>query len=401
MLDGMAKHEQFRGVLSFVSNTPYSATGYGTQAGYMVDRFVRHGLRTAVQSNYGLEGQFDKIRTPYGEAMHYPKGFKPYSDDVIELWHEHWKKQNPGLKSALMTLYDVWVYDQLKFDDPIFAYVPLDHVTMPPLVHKFLLRENVTPIAMSEHGQRMMESRDIECVYAPHSVDTKVFTPTHDIDGVATREFMGIKDDQFLVSIVAANKSNGILHRKALVEQIMAFSIFKQTHKDAVLYLHMEGSKVFGGFNIPVVTQALGLTDKDVIMANSTQLRVGYKQEHLAALYTASDVVMNATMGEGFGVTSIEAQACGTRLITSNWTASQDLAGPDSFLVDGQPFWDEPQAAFYQLPLIPSIANALELAYKEPRGVSLESIKFAKQFDTEKVWGKYWMPILRDFYGNP
>jgi glycosyltransferase involved in cell wall biosynthesis len=184
------------------------------------------------------------------------------------------------------------------------------------------------------------------------------------------------------------------------VEQIMAFSIFKQTHKDAVLYLHMEGSKAFGGFNIPVITQALGLTDKDVIMANSTQLRVGYKQEHLAALYTASDVVMNATMGEGFGVCSIEAQACGVRIITSNWTASQDLAGPESFLVDGQPFWDEPQSSFYQLPLIPSIANALDLAYKEPRGVSLESIKFAKQFDTEKVWDKYWMPILRDFYAT-
>ena len=398
MLGGMAKPEQFNGLISLVSNTPYSATGYGTQAGYLVDRFVRHGLRTAVQSNYGLEGSFDKIRTPYGEAMHYPKGFKPYSDDVIQLWHDDWKSKNPGVKSALMTLYDVWVYDQLKFDDPIFAYVPIDHVTMPPLVHKFLLRDNVTPITMSEHGQRMLESRDIKSFCAPHSVDTTVFTPTHDVDGIPTREFMGVKDDQFLVSIVAANKSNGILHRKSLVEQIMAFSIFKQTHKDAVLYLHMEGSKVFGGFNIPVITQALGLTDEDVIMANSTRLRVGYPQEHLAAFYTASDVVMNATMGEGFGVTSIEAQACGTRIITSNWTASQDLAGPDSYLIDGQPFWDEPQSSFYQLPLIPSIANALELAYDAPRGVSLESIKFAKQFDTDKVWDKYWMPILRDFY---
>jgi glycosyltransferase involved in cell wall biosynthesis len=400
MLGVMAKPEQLSGLISLVSNSPYSATGYGTQAGYLVDRFVRHGLRTAVQSNYGLEGSFDKVRTPYGEAMHYPKGFKPYSDDVIQLWHDDWKKKNPGVKSALMTLYDVWVYDQLKFDDPIFAYVPIDHVTMPPLVHKFLLRENVTPVTMSLHGQRMLESRDIKSVYAPHSVDTTVFTPTHDVNGVPTREFMGVKDDQFLVSMFAANKSNGILHRKSVFENLMAFSIFKQTHKEAVLYLHMEGSKVFGGFNIPVITQALGLTDKDVIMANSTMLRVGYPQEQLAAFYTASDVVLNATMGEGFGVCSIEAQACGTRIITSNWTASQDLAGPDSYLCDGQPFWDEPQASVYQLPLIPSIANALELAYKEPRGVSLESIKFAKQYDVEKVWAKYWMPMLRDFYAH-
>jgi len=165
-----------------------------------------------------------------------------------------------------------------------------------------------------------------------------------------------------------------------------------------MLYLHMEGSPMFGGFNIPVIVKALGLTDKDVILANATALRVGYSQEHLAAFYTASDVVLNATLGEGFGVCSIEAQACGTRIITSNWTASVDLAGPDSFLVDGQPFWDEPQASFFQIPLIPSIANSLELAYKEPRGISLPSIKFAKQYDVEKVWKKYWMPMLKDFY---
>jgi len=395
---GMEANEQLKGVISLVSNSPGAATGYGTQAKYLVDRFVRQGLRTAVQSNYGLEGRFDKIHTEHGDVMHYPKGFKPYSDDVIKLWHDDWKSQNPGLKSAIMTLYDVWVYDRLVFDDPIFAYVPIDHLTMPPLVHKFLLRENVTPVTMSAHGQRMLEARDIESVYAPHSVDTKVFTPTHTIDGVPTREFMGVKDDQFLVSIFAANKSNGILHRKALVEQIMAFSIFKQTHKDAMLYLHMEGSPMFGGFNIPVIVKALGLTDKDVILANATALRVGYSQEHLAAFYTASDVVLNATLGEGFGVCSIEAQACGTRIITSNWTASVDLAGPDSFLVDGQPFWDEPQASFFQIPLIPSIANSLELAYKEPRGISLPSIKFAKQYDVEKVWKKYWMPMLKDFY---
>jgi glycosyltransferase involved in cell wall biosynthesis len=308
-------------------------------------------------------------------------------------------KDKPDMPNAIMTLYDVWVYNNLKTEREIIAYVPLDHVTMPPMVEKFLRRDQVTPVTMSEHGQRMLEARGIKSTYAPHSVDTKVFLPTHDIMGEPTRQFMGLTDDHFLVSIVAANKANGLVHRKALAEQILAFSIFKRSHEDAKLYLHMEPTPVFGGFNIPALLAACGLTKEDVIVADSTTLRVGYTQEQLAALYTTADVVLNATMGEGFGVASIEAQACGTRIVTSNWTASQDLAGPDSFLIDGQPFWDEPQAAWWNVPLVDSLVNALELAYQSPRGVSLEAVKFAKQFDVEKVWSKYWMPFLKDYFG--
>jgi hypothetical protein len=74
------------------------------------------------------------------------------------------------------------------------------------------------------------------------------------------------------------------------------------------------------------------------------------------------------------------------------------LAGPDSFLCDGQPFWNEPQAAWWNVPLVDSLVNSLELAYQSPRGVSLEAVRFAKQFDVEKVWTKYWMPFLQGFF---
>jgi glycosyltransferase involved in cell wall biosynthesis len=97
--------------------------------------------------------------------------------------------------------------------------------------------------------------------------------------------------------------------------------------------------------------------------------------------------------GEGFGVPVVEAQACGTNVITSGFAATQDLAGPDSFLVGGQPFWDEMQSSFFQIPMIQAIADALKLAYEGERGVSESAIEFAKQFDVEKVWTDYWLPF--------
>ena len=401
MLGGMSKVEKINGVVSLASNSPGSATGYGVQAKYLVDRMKRHGMGVAALSNYGLEGSFETLKTPHGDVKHYPKGFRPYSDDVIPLWHEDFAKDFPGVKNAVMTLYDIWVYKNMKFDGNIIAYVPIDHVTMPPLVEAMLRKDNVTPVTMSLHGQRMLEARKIDSTYCPHSVDTSVFLPTHEINGVPTRQFMGIKDDDFLVSIVAANKSNGILHRKALAEQIMSFSVLRQKVKNAKLYLHMEATAAFGGFDIPALISSVGLGDTSVIVADSATLRIGYPQEHLAALYTASDVLLNATMGEGFGVTTIEAQACGTRVITSGWTASQDLAGPDSWIIEGQPFYDEPQKSWYNIPLIGSLVSALELAHEAPRGISLESIKFAKQYDVEKVWAKYWMPFFKGYFGGP
>lgn len=394
----MPTYEKIKGGIALASNSPYAATGYGVQTKHLIDMFTRHGIHTAVLSNYGLEGSKEKLTTPYGKVAHYPKGLSVYSEDVMPIWFQEFAAQQPDLKHVLMTLYDVWVYNNLKFDGPIYSWVPLDHVTLPPRVRQFLMRDNVTPIAMSPHGQRQLTEAKIESVYIPHSVDLSVMKPTHKVNGMATRKFMDVPDDVFLVTMVSANKANKLVHRKALAEQLLAFSMFHRKFPDSRLYLHMEPSPVYGGFNLPILLQAVGLSAESVIIADSNQLRVGYDDKDLAAFYTASDVLMIASYGEGFGVPIIEAQACGTKVITSSWSATQDLVSESSWLVDGQPFWDEPQSAFYNVPLIDSIVAALQLAYESERGVDQASIDFAKDFGTEKVTQDYWLPFLRSIF---
>ena len=115
----------------------------------------------------------------------------------------------------------------------------------------------------------------------------------------------------------------------------------------------------------------------------------------MAALYSTMDVLLHASYGEGFGVPAVEAQMCGTRVIGSNWTATPDVLGEDSYLVEGQPFLDEAQLSFFQIPLVPSLISALKESYKDSRGTSLQAVKFAKQFEVENVWNKYWMPYLK------
>jgi glycosyltransferase involved in cell wall biosynthesis len=386
-----------QGAIAIASNSYDAPTGYGQQVKHLAHSLLKAGHKVANLSNYGLQGRIDQIKTPFGYIDHYPTGLKGYSDDVMPLWFEHFTEQYPDLPSALLTLYDVWVYNELKFDGPIWAWTPLDHSTLPPQVMKFLTRSNVTPITMSPHGQRQLEAAGLESYYIPHSIDTKVMKPTHDINGVPTRQFMQVPDDAFLVTIVAANKANGgFYHRKALAENLLAFSLFQKTHPDAFLYLHTEPGNAYGGFLIPRLLKSVGLDESRVRIADSKALITGYPPEALAAFYTASDVLLSTSYGEGFGVPSIEAQACGTRIITSGFAASQDLAGDDSFLIPGQPFWDEKQAAFFEIPMVDSIVKALTLAYDEPRGVSEVAREFASQFDNERVWKWYWQPFISE-----
>jgi len=107
------------------------------------------------------------------------------------------------------------------------------------------------------------------------------------------------------------------------------------------------------------------------------------------------DDMLAASYGEGFGVPTVEAKACGTPVIASNWAASQDLVSEDGWLVDGQPQWDASQLAWWRSPSVPSIVQSLELAYARGRQRSEVSIQFAKQFDVETVWQKHWEPFLK------
>lgn len=374
------------------SNSPSQPTGYGEQAKYLVDRLKRDGFNVAASSNYGLEGVVSSYQTPYGSIPHYPRGLEQYSNDVAPMHHKHFTSQFPKEKHLLITLYDVWVLKGKGWDDfPVASWTPLDHVTMPPMVEAWLRKKNVHPLSMSPHGERQMNEKGIENTYIPHGVDTTVFSPkpTKDI-----LNYMKIKD-KFVVGMVAANKASGLVHRKAFSENLIAFSLFHKKYPDTVLYLHTDPLGVAGGWNLLPLLSALGVPADAVVFPNPVDYRYGIPQDKLAEFYSAMDVLLAPGFGEGFGVPTVEAQACGTRVIGSSWAATPDLLSADCFMVEGQLTWDAGQNSFWQVPMIGSVLSALEQAYKAGGGVSTASVEFAKQFDVETVWAQYWQPFLK------
>ena len=113
----------------------------------------------------------------------------------------------------------------------------------------------------------------------------------------------------------------------------------------------------------------------------------------MAAIYTAMDCLLIPSMGEGFGLPQVEAQACGTPVICTNASASPELLG-DGWLVEGQPWWDAMQKSWLVTPAVPSIMEAMTAAYERGQGRSTVAQDFAQQYGADFVFDSYWSPAM-------
>ncbi|NBW09957.1 MAG: hypothetical protein EBR82_18220 [Caulobacteraceae bacterium] len=55
-------YEQVNGAIALASNSPGIPTGYGTQGAQFLERALRHGIKCASLSNYGLEGNIGTVK---------------------------------------------------------------------------------------------------------------------------------------------------------------------------------------------------------------------------------------------------------------------------------------------------------------------------------------------------
>jgi glycosyltransferase involved in cell wall biosynthesis len=386
----------------WISNAPFAQTGYGTQTAQAVGRIIKDGHPFVVACNYGIEA----TTTEWEGIPLWPKGYDAYSNDVAAAYFRDWTRQHPGATPYLFTLFDTWTFINPNLDAiPIASWVPIDHMPVPPQVLAWCRKPNVTPIAMAQFGQEQLQRKDVPCEYVPHAIETSVMKPTASVlqdngKRLTGRQVMGLPDDAFVVTIMNANK--GVPSRKAFGEQVLAFSIFAERHPDAMLFVHSEQYGGAGGIQFDPLIAACGLDASRVKFVNQYQLRIGIPAEAIACILTASDVLLCPTYGEGFGLTALDAQAVGTPVITSDFTAQQELAGPDALVVSGQPWWEATQHAWWQIPSVPQMVDALEESYRRGHHRSQAAIDWvAEHYDADVVFDRHWRPVLERLAAGP
>ena len=376
------------------TNAPWVPSGYAEQAALLLPRLKALGHEVAVAANFGIQGTI----VPWNEITVYP-AHGDSGNRSIGYYAEHFGAD------VCLCLHDAWVMRPSAWpeDFRMAIWAPVDHYPVPPMVGAVLKNEKVRAIAMSQFGQREMERVKIpDPLYAPHMVDTRLFCPQPEIRD-AVRDDMGIPRDAFLVGMVAANRGwNKQVSRKAFPQAFEAFARFSRRHDDAWLYAHTEAVPRGDGSNLENLVLALnGLEERPgrlierIRFPSERETLMGLPRHLLAAQYVAFDVLLNPSMGEGFGVPLIEAAACGVPVIASDHSAMSELTQA-GWLVQGDPWWDELQSSFAFMPHIASIEAALEAAYdaRDDQELQDAAVEFALGYDADVVVTQHWEPIL-------
>ena len=371
--------------VAWYSNAPWAGTGYGQQTDIFTRLLVEAGHDVAILANYGLNG------APRGWAGMpvYPGGYDVWANDVVHLHSRHHFGDQPGV---LITLCDVWVLkNPLLKEMSVASWGPIDHTPIPPKVAQFFDEYNSHPIAMSKFGLAELQRLGLDASYVPHGIDTDVFRPLTEFKGVPVREMLGVPADAFVIGMNAANKGSHKI-RKSFPQVFLAFAAFLKKRPDAILYLHAEKHGQAAGVDLVRLAQACGVPEGRIMYTDQYAYRMGLGADTLAAMYSAFDVLLSPSMGEGFGIPVVEAQACGVPVIVSDATAQPELCG-SGWTVGGVPDWDEAQGSWLHLPDVWEIAASLDEAY-EGHGDRELAREFALGYDARRVFTEFWVPVL-------
>ena len=376
--------------IAWYSNACHIPSGYGMQTAQVVHQMVRDGHEVAISANHGAAVM---MNCAHGHPI-FPEGLIRYSLDAAPENIKGWVGDQPGFG---VVLFDLWPLNGVDgFNELNLAcWTPVDHDPVPPMVAKFAADGKHHVIAMSRFGEDRLLKAGIpreELTYIPHGIDTALFSDK----GKGARQAMGIPEDAFLVVTNAANRGR-IPVRKAFGEMADAMATFMRERPDVYWMIHTEPQGHSEGVNLPRLMAHLGVDQQRVRYPHPAHFRNGIPQEAIAAMFSAADVQLLASMGEGFGIPAVEGQACGTPVIVTDFSAQSELVGPHGKKVIFQRVWDEFQQSFFAIPNVPAIVTALQEVYEETKGGGVDrgAVSAAmKQYDQTLLYQQDWKPLI-------
>lgn len=374
----------------WTSNSPMVASGYGKQTRLFTQQMVADGHEVLVFANFGhfggtLEWQGLRIL---------PSSLDQYGRDALV---KHTETHKPDVH---VLLFDIWTFDNDALEQcGITAYAPVDHNPMPDGVEEKLQH---TPYqwAMSRFAEREMKRVGLKPHYVPHVVDTTVFKP---VDRASVRNMLNIDDDTFFV-VMGPAAHKGWPSRKSFSQVLCAWGQFVKKYPNSVLHIHTDptGTTYNSNVDLEGVARFYKVPTKALRFPDEYRLRTGFfGDDRINALFNAADVMLLPSMGEGFGVPVIEAQAAGCPVIVSDFSAQSELTA-DGYKI---PIYDDDMvftlnASHMCSPRVSEIVKALEWAHEQRGNDDLrkKSRYWSLQYDVKQVWELHGRIALRAIY---
>jgi glycosyltransferase involved in cell wall biosynthesis len=301
-------------------DSPTCATGFGT-----VSRNILSGLYSTGKFDVDILGI-----NYWGDPHNFP--FRIWPTGVNGERDPYGRKKVFGMipkmeYDILFFLQDTFILDFLpelhKFlrsngrDFRSICYYPVDGVPKREWLQNIDACDRT--VAYSEFGkaESMKAFPEMkEPVVIPHGANTRDYFVAPEKDVMAFRaQFFGSQSDKFVFTNLNRNQQ-----RKDIPRTIAAFKEFQKQVPESLLYLHM--AKKDQGWDLPEILKAYDLSiSTDVIFPENFGPNQGYPRNIVNMIYNISDCVLSTTLGEGWGLSWVEAMATKTPVIMPGNTA--------------------------------------------------------------------------------
>lgn len=210
----------------------------------------------------------------------------------------------------------------------VLYYFPVDG----PIIHTDFKDIDVVDklVAYTEFGKQSMQ-HSLGEAYAKkipvilHGIDTGIFRPIEDKDVVKEFRESFFKENAGKEIIINVNRND---QRKDIPSTLMVFAQYKRRCVEGTepfLYLHMQHYHP-QGYNLKLIADQLGLIyGEDYMFMPQEFIEDPPDAGFMNMLYNASDIYITTTMGEGFGLTILEAMAAGIPVIAPYHTSIKEI----------------------------------------------------------------------------
>ena len=251
-------------------------------------------------------------------------------------------------------------------------YEPLDNSSL------YILRMMNKIITLSDDGYQIVKHKMPHkiCQTIPHIIDIKV--PDKSVEQI--RNEFHIPLEKYLVCIVGGNYEMN--YRRSIDTSIMAFEKFYKKNNNAFLYIQ---SFTFNGAQfVNNLNNIISYLDIPCDSYKINQTKIEY--DKILEIYKMADVCIFGSKSEGFGIPNIEAQLCGSSVVTNGFSALKNYTYNGICVPYLQKHYDHIGDGIWSIPSIQGIADALLDLYHNPiplkiKEKNIENIKYHFGFD--------------------
>lgn len=306
-------------------------TGFGQQTRDLFVRLARQPEYEIIHLAWNYHGAIlDRVEINDGPTLPFTilpaNPQSPYAQDRLQ---EYIRKYKPDMVWILLDSFMLhgnprnpqacWITG-IDFSPAKFVmYYPSDGGTEAagfPCGCENVLKKTHTSVAMARFGQIQVKNEfDYDAEHIPHGVDTNIFKPLPNKEEWKAKFGCAGK---FVVGIVARNQP-----RKNMSDLAEAFAKFAKDKPDVVLLLHSDPLDPAAINDLPKVFEQFGVAHK--VRWTNMKWYQGFSVAEMNELFNAMDVFFLPTSGEGFGVPTIEAMACGVPCVVTNYTTTKEL----------------------------------------------------------------------------